>query len=109
MPVEVSITNEQKIKATLTPKTAGGKPAQLDPNNPPTWTVVSGESSVSVSADGLSADLISADSPGETIILVEADADLGGGVETVADTIKLTVLGARAQNLGLTLGVPENK
>lgn len=109
MPVEVSITNEQKIKASLTPTTGGGKPAQLDPNNPPKWSVISGESTVVPAPDGLSADLVSSDTPGDTVFLVEADADLGDGVETISDTIKLTVLGAKAQNLGLTLGTPENK
>jgi len=109
MPVVVSITNEQKIKAGLTPTTGGGKPAQLDPNNPPKWSVISGDSTVVPSADGLSADLVSSDTPGDTVYLVEADADLGDGVETLSDTIKLSVLGALAQNLGLTLGVAENK
>lgn len=109
MPVEVSITNEQKIKASLTPTTGSGKPAQLDPNNPPRWSVISGDSLVDPSADGLSASLISSNTPGDTVVLVEADADLGDGVETISDTIKLTVLGAKAQNLGLTLGTPENK
>lgn len=109
MPTEVSITNEQKIKATLNPKSDAGKPAKLDPNNPPTWTPVSGDSTAVVAADGLSADLVSSDTPGDTVFLVEADADLGDGVEKVSDTITLKVAGARATNLGLTLGTPEPK
>lgn len=109
MPVEVSITNEQKVKASLSPTTATGKPAQLDPNNPPQWSVISGDSTVSASSDGLSADLISSDTPGDTVYLVKADADLGDGVEEISDTIRLSVVGARAQNLGLTLGTPEAK
>lgn len=109
MPIVVSITNEQKIKATINPVTLGGKPAAIDPNNPPKWSVVSGDSTVVPSADGKSADLISSDTPGDTTYLVEADADLGEGEEKIQDTITLTVLGARAANLGLTLGTPENK
>lgn len=109
MPVAVSITNEQKIKATLSPKTLGGKPTTVDPNNPPKWSVISGESTVVPAPDGLSADLVSSDTPGDTVFLVEADADLGDGVETISDTISLTVIGARAANLGLTLGEAENK
>lgn len=109
MPTEVTITNEQKIKATLNPVTATGKPAQLDPNTPPTWTKVSGEATVVVAADGKSADLISADTPGDSVFLVEADADIGEGVETISDTINLHVQGARAANLGLTLGAAEAK
>jgi len=36
--------------------------------------------------------------------LVDADADLGQGVEDVADTITLHVEGAKAVNLGLLAG-----
>lgn len=107
--VEISITNEQQVRAALAPATAGGKPAKLDPNKTPTWEVVSGESTIIPSADGLSCDMVSSDNPGDTQILVKADADVGDGVEEISDIIKLTVLGARAANLGLMLGPPSNK
>jgi len=105
--LELSITNEQKIPVTLTPKTATGKTASLD--GAPTWSVISGNSTVVAAADGLSADLISSDDPGDTEILVKADADLGAGVEEISDIIRLTVQGARAANLGLTAGTPVAK
>lgn len=105
--IETTITNEQKITAALKPVTATGKPAVLD--GKPTWTVQSGDSTIVVSEDGLSAELVSSDTPGDTMYLVEADADLGEGVETVSDVIKLTVAGARAANLGLSLGDPVPK
>lgn len=105
--VDITITNEQKVQATLNPVTATGKPAQLD--GKPTWSVVSGDSTLDVAADGLSAFLISSDTPGDTVVLVEADADLGAGVETINDTIQLHVAGARAANLGLTVGTPVAK
>lgn len=104
---EIKITNEQKVKVSLAPVTETGKPAKLD--GTPTWELVSGFSNISVAKDGMSAVLISEDDPGDTIFAVEADADLGEGVETVADTIRLTVEGARARNLGLTVGSPEPK
>lgn len=107
MPLELKITNEQKIKVTLTPKTDTGKPAKLD--GVPTWEVVSGISTVVVAADGLSADLVSADDPGDTQFLVKADADIGEGVEEISDIISLSVVGATAKNLGLTAGQPEPK
>lgn len=105
--VTVTITNEQKVKVTLTPVTATGKPAQLD--GVPNWSVVSGESTIEAAADGRSAFLISSDSPGDTEVMVEADADVGAGVETISDMIKLTVEGAKAQSLGLSVGTPEAK
>lgn len=107
MPLELKITNEQKIKVTLTPKTDTGKPAKLD--GVPAWEVVSGNSTVVVAADGLSADLVSADDPGDTQFLVKADADIGEGVEEISDIISLGVVGATAKNLGLSAGQPEPK
>ena len=64
MPTTVSITNEQKVKVTLKPVTETGKPAKLD--GKPAWTAIAGNSQVVVADDGLSADLISSDTPGET-------------------------------------------
>lgn len=106
--LEIKLTNEQKVTVSLTPVTATGKPATLD--GKPTWKVDGdGKSSVSASEDGLSAVIVSADTPGDTLIVVSADADLGEGVETITDAIRVTVEGARAQSLGLSVGTPEPK
>ena len=105
--VETTITNEQKVNVTLSPKTDSGKPAKLD--GAPVWTVVSGDSTVVAAADGLSADLISSDTPGDTTFLVDGDADLGTGVEDVQETITLHVSGANAKNLGIAFGTPTLK
>lgn len=107
MPVSVKITNEQKVRVTLSPVTDTGKPAKLDGN--PTWEVVSGNATVNAAEDGLSAELVSADDPGDTQFLVKADADLGEGVEEISDVVTLNVVGATAKNLGLTVGEPEPK
>ncbi len=107
MPLEISITNEQKISVTLAPVTGAGKAAPLD--GKPVWSVISGDSTLEVSEDGLTATLISSDIPGTTQYLVSADADVGEGVETISDTIALVVAGAKAQSLGLVVGTPVNK
>lgn len=107
MPLDLTITNEQKIEVTLAPVTATGRPAVLD--GAPEWSVISGNSTLEVAADGKSAFLVSADDPGDTQFLVKADADLGEGKEEISDTIRLTVAGARAANLGLTAGTPVAK
>lgn len=107
MAVTIKITNEQKVNVTLNPTTDSGKPAKLD--GAPVWTVVSGDSTVVAAADGLSADLISSDNPGDTTFLVYADPDLGSGVEDLQETITLTVAGANAKNLGITVGTPTLK
>lgn len=101
----LEVTNEQKIKVHLNPVTEAGKPTTLD--GAPVWSVVSGPGKVEVAADGLSADLISDDlALGDTIYGVAADADLGDGVEQVADTITLRVSHANAKNLGLVADAP---
>src|SRR5512134_3077816 len=102
MAIEVASTNEEKIPVTITPVTSTGKPAQLD--EAPVWTVTSGEGTVAVAADGLSAFLVSGDNPGDTTYLITADADLGEGVVEISDTITYHVNGALAKNLGLAAG-----
>lgn len=106
MPLALSCTNEQKIRVTATPVTSTGRPASLD--GPVAVSVVSGDSTFAL-MDATSFELISSDTPGATTFLVEADADLGGGVVLIQDTITLDVLGALAVNLGLTAAVPEAK
>ncbi len=106
--MDITLTNEQQVHATLNPVTPKGKPAQLD--GKPVWSVSSGDATVqNVSDDGLQADLVSGDSPGDSEILIEADADLGSGVVTISDVVKVTVIGAMATSLGLTLGTPTDK
>ncbi len=105
--LEITITNEEKVEVTIVPVTSTGKPAKLD--GAPTWTIQSGDSTTAVATDGLSAFLISSDVPGDTQILVEADADLGAGVVKISDIIKLTVAGAQAANLGLVAKAPVAK
>src|SRR5262245_28838673 len=105
--LEISITNEEKVKVTLTPVTATGKPAKVD--GVPSWEVVTGNSTVEPAEDGMSADLISSDDPGDTDFLVKADADLGEGVTEISDIVRLAVAGAQAANLGLTADAPVPK
>lgn len=107
MPLNTTITNEQKITGcSITPTTTSGRPAQIDGSV--SVSVVSGDSTATVTGP-LTFDVISSDTPGDTTFLVEADADLGAGVVTIQDTITLTVSGAQAANVGLTLGTVGNK
>lgn len=103
-PMIVKLTNEQKVTVTLNPQTDGGKPAKLD--GKPEWSVVSGDATLNVAEDGLSAEIVSPDVPGQSQVLVQADADLGEGVETISGTLDVQVAGAAAKNLGLSLGIP---
>jgi hypothetical protein len=107
MSLELKITNEEKINVKLVPVTASNTPAKLD--GKPTWVVTSGNSTVVVSDDGLSADLVSEDGVGDTVFTVTADADLGSGVTDISDTVTLTVVDPQAQSLGLVAGTPVPK
>lgn len=105
--IEVKITNEQKVLATLAPKSAAGKPAKVD--GAPTWEVTSGDATLEVLPDGLSAWLISGDAAAESKIIVNADADLGTGVETITQEISLDVSLPKTTDLGLSIAVPVAK
>jgi hypothetical protein len=108
MPLDVTITNVQKIDITASPTTGSGKPAKLD--GPLKVTVQSGDSTVTQDpANPLMFTLVSSDTPGDTVYLVDGDADLGSGVEDIQDTITLHVTGENAKNLGLVAGSPVDK
>lgn len=89
---------------TLAPTTEAGNPATLD--GAPVWTVVSGDATLEVAEDGLSAFLVSGAADVNSVIEVTADADLGEGVVTLTDTIDLAVVAASASALGLVQGTP---
>lgn len=105
--LELKITTKEKISVTLHPVDQAGDDAKVD--GKPAWTVANGDSKILVADDGLSAELISANTPGDTEYLVEADADLGAGVERISDRIKLTVEDPKAVSLGLTESSPVKK
>lgn len=103
--IEVALTNEEKVKITCAPTTAAGRPATLD--GPVTARLISGEGSwEAVEGDALSVWLVTGDDPGDAQYVVEADADLGSGVETISDVVTLHVAGASAANMGLSAGTP---
>jgi hypothetical protein len=100
MPLEITSTREEKVHVKLAPATAAGNPATLD--GPASFTIVSGDATVVVDADGLGAFIVSGDGVGDSIINIDADADLGAGVRTISDTITYHVTDAEAAALGLT-------
>lgn len=109
MPLQITITDREKVKVTLAPNDGGVPPRPAPIDGVPTWELVSGNATVEPAADGMSAELISSDDPGNSQFLVTADADLGTGFTPIADTIDLVVTAATAQNVGLSAGVPEPK
>lgn len=107
MPLNIVITNEEKILVSLAPTTAAGNPATLD--GTPSWNVVEGDVTLDVQPDGLSAYVVSGN-PGASSVTVTADADLDAGeVRELSDVIAVNVVAAEAAGLGLTMGAAEPK
>ena len=104
--LELTCTNEEKIKITVNPVTTAGKPVSLDGAIQVSAQI--GEGTVAL-IDNNSFYVISGDNPGDTSFLVSGDTDLGEGVEPISDIILLRVLGAKASSLGLVAGAPELK
>ena len=105
--LDISLNNAQKVKVFLNPRTPSGLPAPLD--GPPRWGVLAGASTLLVDSDGLAAELISSDALGDTTYLIEADADLGAGVETISGLVRLTVTGQNSPAMGLNFSDPVPK
>lgn len=105
--MDIKLTTDQQVTVTIKPQSAKGKPVKID--GAPVWSVTAGSCTVDTAPDGMSATIVSSDDAGDSEVTVSADADLGAGVITISDAIRVTVLGAQAQSLGLTAGTPENK
>jgi len=106
--LSIASTNEQKVPVTAVPVTSSGKPAQVD--GPLRVTVVSGTGTVEQDpATPLTFKAVSGDTPGTTVYLVEADADLGAGQVLIQDTVTYEVSGAQAASFGLVSGAAESK
>lgn len=103
---ELACTNEEKIEVIVTPRTSTGAVAPIDGSV--TVTVLSGEGTVEVSGQ-TTFWVISGLNPGDTEYLVEADADLGDGVVTISDIVKLHVAGALAANFAFNASAPVPK
>jgi len=105
MPIEVSISNEEKIRLSVSPLTPGGQPAPVD--GPTQWTVTGACTLEPI--DDTSTWVVSGNTIGDSVVTATADADLGTGVVTIADTCTVHVANPMASSLGLAAGTPELK
>lgn len=105
-----TMTNEEKIVATINPRTAAGNPASVD--GPVRAENISGDGSVGANLTPLSIELVSGTqfgTPAEPFFLefdLVADADLGQGVREIRERVSLEIVSPEATILGASLGTP---
>lgn len=102
--IEIKLSTEEKVKATISPMTPGSKPAPVD--GEASWTVTAGDATVEVLEGGFSAFLVSGDTASESKIMVSVDADMGEGVQTVSQEVSLVCSLPSATTLGFSTEAP---
>jgi hypothetical protein len=105
MPIEVSLTTEEKVRLAITPMTPGGQPAEVDGDA--RWTVAGDCTAEPI--DATSAWILAGATLGDSTVTVACDADLGAGVVPLGDTCLVHVSNPQAAQLGLEAGTPELK
>jgi len=108
-----SITVEQKIKLTAAPTSPSGNPAQVEPGSY-NWLVspFSPEGVVTLEpiGDGSQCYVIPTGlGVGLVLVVCQADADMGAGIETVSGNFEIDVVPAKAASIGITASSPEPK
>jgi hypothetical protein len=81
MPLDITIKTTEQVLVTIAPVTSDGKPLV----SAPSWTVSAGIATLVVATDGLSAQLVASDTPGDSQITIK-DTSPGG---TASDTVTL--------------------
>lgn len=106
MPAQGACDNLSKIPFTVSYTNMQGGPAVVDGDTQ--VTIQSGDGSFERTGahQGF---FRSGDVPGDTIFLLEADADLGAGAQVISDIVTLSVTSAQAANFSISLGAPVPK
>jgi hypothetical protein len=106
MPQEVTLTREQQCRFHVTPLTAGGQPAPLDG---PVQFSIAGTCTLDPIDDTSVWVVAPAAGIGDSVLTVQADADLGAGVVPLMDSATIHVVDPMASSLGLEADAPELK
>lgn len=99
----LTLTNTQKVTLAVQPVDAKGYAAPVD--GLPVWSQ-SDASVGTLTANGFAAEFVAL-APGQTQIIVTADADLGTGTRTITGTLDIIVEAGEATTLIITAGVPQ--
>jgi hypothetical protein len=101
MPIEVTLTTEEKCRLAITPVTAGGQPAQVD--GEAQWSV---EGTCTIEPIDETSAWVVAGAMGDSTVTVGVDADLGAGVVPIGDTALIHVNNPQAASVGLAADAP---
>jgi hypothetical protein len=100
----IQLKNTQGVLLSISPTKSNGRPGTVD--GVPVWT--SQDTSIATvepAPDGLSCKVLTAaDAVGGTSVLVEADADIGAGVQPISASVDVVVSDPNVSNLNLTAG-----
>jgi len=102
------LTDVQKVALAIAPKSAAGNPAAVD--GVPVWS--SSDETVltlTVAADGFSAEAVTTGKLGVAQVNVTADADLGDGTKTITGVLDVEVKASEAVALDIGAGAPTDK
>ena len=95
----------EKLPLSIDVKDAQGNVAVVD--GAPAWALTDDTvGSLTVSADGLSAEFIPAGIVGSVQVQVSVDADLGVGVKSILGTLDVEVLSGEAVSVSIVAGAP---
>lgn len=100
------LTNEQKVRVTVSPKTGGGHAAKIDGA---VKFTSSDESVATVEAIDDTSATVTAVAPGVAQITASFDADLGDGVREITASGAVEVVEAEAATGEIVFGDPENQ
>lgn len=104
----LKLTDSQQCKLAIKPTDKAGNVAPID--GAPDWRSSNSEVvTVTPSADGLSADVVTTGALGTATVSVSADADLGEGTKQISGSIDIEVGAGEAVTVEVTAGTPEEK
>lgn len=103
--LQITITTDQKVVARIEPRSNSGNPLAFE--GIAEWGILAGEGTVEAADDGLSAELVSSDTPGNTIYMVTIDADVGLGVEEVSGLILVSSIDPNGIGMIASAPVPK--
>lgn len=105
---EVTLDTTQKVNTHIAPEDAQGNPAPVD--GAPTWSnPANGDFTLAPADDGLSCFFVSGSTVGDFIYQVDADADMGQGVQTITKQFTAHVTSPMASQLIATFDPPVAK